>query len=97
MIDEFVAPLKQEQVNNDGKTEYCNKELDSADDKKEVRLGDTAIVDAKGGVVITKAEIESLDVEAGLPKDSVAAAAAAVCTYSTVMCLLRFIFIMKTP
>ena len=50
----------------DGKKEYCNKELDSADDKKKVlEKGqsdlETAIVDAKAGIVTTKAEIEALD------------------------------------
>jgi len=66
LITDLVAELKQDQVNDDGKKEYCNKELDSADDKKKVlEKGqsdlETAIVDAKDGIVTTKAEIEALD------------------------------------
>ena len=61
LITGLVAELKQDQVNDDGKKEYSNTELDSADDKKKVRLGDNAIVDAKDGIVTTKAEIEALD------------------------------------
>jgi hypothetical protein len=41
----------------DGKKEYCNKELDSADDKKVLQKVpsdlETAIVDAKDGIVTT--------------------------------------------
>ena len=58
--------LEQDQVNNDGKKEYCNAELDSADDKKKllekgVSDLETAVVDSKDGIVSTKAEIEALD------------------------------------
>merc|ERR1711933_329671 len=34
MIDEMVATLKQEQVDDDNKKEYCRTELDTADDTK---------------------------------------------------------------
>merc|ERR1719428_1584070 len=34
MIDEMVATPKTEQADDDAKKEYCQKELDSADDKK---------------------------------------------------------------
>jgi chromosome segregation ATPase len=66
MIEDLVKELKQDQVNDDGKKEYCNKELDSADDKKKVlEKGvsdlETAIVNSKDGIVSTKAEIEALD------------------------------------
>jgi len=66
LITDLVKELKQDQVNDDGKKEYCNKELDSADDKKKVLEKsqsdlETAIVDAKDGIVTTKAEIEALD------------------------------------
>jgi len=65
MIEDLVKELKQDQVNDDGKKEYCNTELDTADDKKKVlEKGvsdlETAIVDAKDGIVTTKAEIEAL-------------------------------------
>jgi len=66
LITDLVKELKQDQVNDDGKKEYCNNELDAADDKKKVlEKGqsdlETAIVDAKDGIVTTKAEIEALD------------------------------------
>merc|ERR1719492_622497 len=34
MIDDMVALLKKEQVNDDQKKEYCGKEFDSSDDEK---------------------------------------------------------------
>merc|ERR1719150_2502432 len=34
MIDEMVATLKKEQVDDDNKKEYCQNELDTTDDKK---------------------------------------------------------------
>merc|ERR1719301_174543 len=66
MIEDLVKELKQDQVNDDGKKEYCNTELDTADDKKKVlEKGvsdlETAIVNSKDGIVSTKAEIEALD------------------------------------
>jgi chromosome segregation ATPase len=66
MIDDLIKELKQDQVNDDGKKEYCNKELDTADDKKKVLEKsqsdlETAIVNSKDGIVSTKAEIEALD------------------------------------
>merc|ERR1719181_2282085 len=66
MIDDLVKELKQDQVNDDGKKEYCNSELDTADDKKKVLEKsqsdlETAIVNSKDSVVTTKAEIEALD------------------------------------
>jgi chromosome segregation ATPase len=66
MIEDLVKELKQDQVNDDGKKEYCNTELDTADDKKKVlEKGvsdlETAIVNSKDGITTTKAEIEALD------------------------------------
>merc|ERR1719446_2032220 len=66
MIEDLVKELKQDQVNDDGKKEYCISELDAADDKKKVlEKGvsdlETAIVNSKDGIVSTKAEIEALD------------------------------------
>merc|ERR1719301_165611 len=66
MIEDLVKELKQDQVNDDGKKEYCVTELDTADDKKKVlEKGvsdlETAIVNSKDGIVSTKAEIEALD------------------------------------
>merc|ERR1719188_1269289 len=34
MIDELVANLKKEQVDDDSKKEYCEAEFDKSDDKK---------------------------------------------------------------
>ena len=34
MIDEMVAVLKKEQVDDDSKEKYCEKSLDQTDDKK---------------------------------------------------------------
>merc|ERR1719264_605000 len=34
MIDEMVATLKKEQVDDDNKKEYCGTQMDSSDDKK---------------------------------------------------------------
>jgi len=66
MIDDLVAELKQDQINDDSKKEYCAAEFDAADDKKKVlekSISDleTAIVNAKGGIVTTKEEIDALE------------------------------------
>merc|ERR1719399_1415915 len=58
MIDEMVASLKTEQLDDDHKKEYCAKEFDLADDKKkglERSISDlnTAIEDAKEGISTT--------------------------------------------
>jgi chromosome segregation ATPase len=65
MIDDMVANLKQEQLDDDHKKEYCAKQFDLADDKKKglehsVADLDTVIADAKDGIAATKAEIETL-------------------------------------
>jgi len=66
MIDDLVAELKQDQVNDDSKKEYCAAEFDSADDKKKVlEKGvadlETAIVDSKEGIQTTTDEIGALE------------------------------------
>merc|ERR1719162_2358684 len=66
MIDDLVAELKQDQINDDSKKEYCAAEFDAADDKKKVlekSISDleTAIVNAKDGIVTTKEEIDALE------------------------------------
>merc|ERR1719454_112181 len=65
MIDDMVAALKQEQVDDDKKREYCNKELDLSDDKKKeleqkIEDLDTAITEAEDGIASTTAEIKTL-------------------------------------
>jgi len=65
MIDELVATLKQEQVDDDSKKEYCAKQFDFADDKKkglERKISDeeTEIADAQDGIATWKEEIAAL-------------------------------------
>jgi len=66
MIDDLVAELKQDQVNDDSKKEYCAAEFDQADDKKKVlekSVSDleTAIVNSKDGITTTTEEIGALE------------------------------------
>jgi len=65
MVDEMVDVLKKEQLDDDHKKEYCNSQLDTADDKKKSvarALSDeeTAIARADEGIATLKEEIESL-------------------------------------
>jgi len=66
MIDEMVATLKTEQLDDDHKKEYCAKQFDLADDKKKsleraVADLETAIEDQKEGISTTSSEIEALE------------------------------------
>merc|ERR1719321_790616 len=65
MIDELVATLKQEQIDDDHKKEYCQHQLDQADDKKkslEHSISDleTTISDENEAIAATKEDIASL-------------------------------------
>jgi len=65
MVDEMVATLKEEQLSDDHKKEYCAKQFDVADDKKKglersVADLDTSIEESKDGIATSKSEIESL-------------------------------------
>merc|ERR1719235_178027 len=65
MMDEMVATLKTEQLDDDHKKEYCDKEFDLADDKKkglERSISDleTAIEDAKEGIAAAESDIAAL-------------------------------------
>merc|ERR1740127_389068 len=65
MIDEMVATLKTEQLDDDHKKEYCSKQFDLSDDKKktlERSISDleTAIEDAKEGIATVTDEIAAL-------------------------------------
>jgi len=69
MIDTMIGTLKEEQLDDDHKKEYCATQFDSADDKKkslERALSDAeaAIADAEEGIATVKDEIASL--EAGI-------------------------------
>merc|ERR1719269_239570 len=62
----MVVTLKQEQADDDAKKEYCNKEFDTADDKKkslERKISDLdkAIEDTKEGIATVKDEIAALE------------------------------------
>merc|ERR1719387_2538986 len=65
MIDEMVATLKKEQLDDDHKKEYCAKQFDQAEDKKKglersISDSETVIADAKDGIAAAKEEIEAL-------------------------------------
>merc|ERR1719221_2223580 len=69
MIDEMVAMLKEEQLDDDHKKEYCLKEFDVTDDKKKdlertMSLEAAAIEKAKDAIAVLSDEIASL--EAGI-------------------------------
>merc|ERR1719394_245175 len=61
----MVANLKQEQVDDDSKKDYCEKQLDMTEDKKkelEISLSDseTAIEELEGGIATLTEEIAAL-------------------------------------
>merc|ERR1712066_606983 len=65
MIDDMISTLKQEQLDDDHKKEYCAKQFDFADDKKktlERKVSDleTSIEETKEGIAANKADIETL-------------------------------------
>merc|ERR1719413_261223 len=69
MIDEMVAMLKEEQIDDDHKKEYCLMEFDLTDDKKKslertMSLEQAAIEKAKEAIATLSEEIAAL--EAGI-------------------------------
>jgi len=65
LIDDMVANLKKEQIQDDAKKEYCGKQLDMADDKKKgleqtVSDEETAISEATDKLATLKEEIKTL-------------------------------------
>jgi len=65
LIDDMVANLKKEQVQDDAKKTYCAKQLDESDDKKKgleqtVSDEETAISDATDKLATLKDEIKAL-------------------------------------
>jgi len=65
MIDDMVALLKKEQVDDEGKKEYCATQLDTLDDKRksldhQVSDLETAITDAEGALSTLASEIKAL-------------------------------------
>merc|ERR1719214_417401 len=66
LIDELTATLKQEQQDDDDKKEWCEAEIDKAEDNKKVLQNEisdleTAIDSAKESIMTLKTEIEALD------------------------------------
>merc|ERR1719409_816489 len=66
MIDEMVATLKTEQLDDDHKKEYCAKQFDLADDKKKsleraVSDLETSIDEQKDGIATAESEIKALE------------------------------------
>jgi len=66
MIDKMVSTLKTEQLDDDNKKEYCNKQFDFSDDKKkglEHGISDleTAIADEEEAIATLKDEIKALE------------------------------------
>jgi len=71
MIDNMVVTLKQEQLDDDHKKEYCAAQFDSAEDKKKGLIKsvsdlEISIEEAKDGIATLKDEIKAL--EAGIKK-----------------------------
>merc|ERR1712151_268498 len=66
MCDDMVTLLKKEQGDDDKKKEYCNKELDTAEDQKKgleqsIADSDTAIEDAQEAIATLTDEIKALN------------------------------------
>jgi chromosome segregation ATPase len=66
MIDDMIATLKQEQLDDDSKQEYCGKQFDEADDKKkdlerDISDAETAIANAEEGIATAKDDIAKLE------------------------------------
>eukprot|EP00928_Gymnodinium_smaydae_P069136 TRINITY_DN5252_c0_g3_i1.p1 TRINITY_DN5252_c0_g3~~TRINITY_DN5252_c0_g3_i1.p1 ORF type:complete len:726 (-),score=305.27 TRINITY_DN5252_c0_g3_i1:62-2239(-) len=66
MVDEMVATLKQEQVDDDHKKEYCGAQLDESDDKRKalertVSDEEVGAADAEGAIATLKGEIAALE------------------------------------
>lgn len=66
MVDDMIAVLKTEQVDDDSKKEYCSIQFDSLDDKKkgtehEIADLETAIEEEEGAVSTLKADIKLLE------------------------------------
>lgn len=66
LIDDLIGELKQDQINDDSKKEYCASQFDIADDKKKsltksISDLETAIIEAKDGIATLKDEISALE------------------------------------
>merc|ERR1719395_346533 len=66
MIDDMLAILAKEQVEDDNKKEYCDVQFDSLDDKKKalersISDAETAVADAKEAIATLISEINALN------------------------------------
>merc|ERR1719428_1268062 len=66
MIDEMIGTLKEEQLGDDHKKEYCAAQFDLADDEKKglerkVSDAENAIADTEEGIAKLKEEIAALE------------------------------------
>merc|ERR1719379_1524287 len=71
MIDDMVATLKKEQLDDDHKKEYCDKQFDMAEDKKKglkrtISDLEISLEEAKEGIKTLAEEIDAL--ETGIKK-----------------------------
>merc|ERR1719316_1186149 len=69
MIDEMIGILKQEQVDDDGKKEYCEKEFDTTEDK--IKESERAISDLEAKIADTEEGIKTLKGEIQALKDGI--------------------------
>jgi chromosome segregation ATPase len=81
LIDEMVSVLKTEQTDDDDKKEYCNSEIDQAEDKLKAHMQtikdtETAIADAKETISTLENEIMMLQGSIALLDKSVSEATA---------------------
>merc|ERR1719235_2856749 len=71
MIDEMVATLKQEQLDDDNKQEYCKTQLDAADDKKKGL--EHAIADLEAAIAADEESLATLTAEIAALEDGIKA------------------------
>jgi len=79
MIDDMVAVMKSEQVDDNNKKEYCSLQFDAFDDKKKglvhsISDVDTEIEDAKSGLATVISEMKALEKGIAVLDKSVAVA-----------------------
>merc|ERR550514_1254092 len=71
MIDDMVATLKKEQVDDDDKKEYCATQLDAADDKKKGL--EHAIADLETAIAADEESLATLTAEIAALEDGIKA------------------------
>lgn len=69
MVDSMVATLKQEQIDDDNKKEYCSKEMDASDDKQ--KMEELAISNVETAMDNTKESISQLNEEIEALKETI--------------------------